>query len=325
MSGRYTDAIIAALRERLDPIPFRPGGRRALWADGSSARPLASQALRGPRGPIRPCLRSGGAAQKFEPDNTDRAALCIEPGPIAEGGELPIARSTAPRNSSRRSVASGADNPSSIARSAGVSISGMGRGSSRAGEFGADDSAALLSFKLAAVLTEVRAVAVSRLMQPYWAAVRSLPQRERFAVEQLGLRGYETFLPLVATKRAVAPLFASYLFCRIVERWHAINTCFGVLALVRVGDCPCRVPDYEIAALKARADPSGIIRLPPPPPPRSQRRFAKGEKVRITARQFAHFDAIHSGMRRGELERVLITILGGQREVSVARHLVEAR
>jgi transcription antitermination factor NusG len=159
-------------------------------------------------------------------------------------------------------------------------------------------------------------------MSRYWAVCRSLPKREVFAAEQLGLRGYETFLPLVATKRAVAPLFASYFFCRIVERWHAINTCFGVLALVRVGDCPCKIPDYEIAALKARADASGIIRLPPPPPPASQRRFAKGEKVKIIAGQFSHFDAIHSGMRRGDLERVLINLLGAQREVSVARHLV---
>jgi transcription antitermination factor NusG len=159
-------------------------------------------------------------------------------------------------------------------------------------------------------------------MPPYWAAVRSLPQRERLATEQLGLRGYETFLPLVATKRASAPLFTSYFFCRIVEQWRAINSCFGVLALVRVGDCPCRIPDYEIEALKARADASGIIRLPPPPPPKSRHVFKQGEKVKIIAGQFAHFDAIHSGMRRGDLERVLITILGAQREVSVARHLV---
>jgi transcription antitermination factor NusG len=159
-------------------------------------------------------------------------------------------------------------------------------------------------------------------MPPYWAAVRSLPQRERFATEQLGLRGYETFLPLVETQRASAPLFRGYFFCRIVDRWHAITTCFGVVALVRVGDCPCKIPDFEIETLKARADAAGIIRLPPPPPPASQRRFAKGEKVKIIAGQFSHFDAIHSGMRRGDLERVLINLLGAQREVSVARHLV---
>jgi transcription antitermination factor NusG len=160
-------------------------------------------------------------------------------------------------------------------------------------------------------------------MPAFWGVVRSLPKREAFAAERLRMdHGFEVFLPLVATKRASAPLFTSYFFCRIVEQWRAINSCFGVLALVRVGDCPCRIPDHEIAALKARADASGIIRLPPPPPPKSQRQFAKGEKVKIVAGQFAHFDAIHSGMRRGDLERVLITILGAQREVSVARHLV---
>jgi transcription antitermination factor NusG len=161
-------------------------------------------------------------------------------------------------------------------------------------------------------------------MQPYWAAVRSLPQRERFATEQIGLRGYETFLPLVATKRTSAPLFVGYFFCRIVEQWRAINYCFGVLALVRVGDCPCKIPDYEIEALKARADASGIIRLAPPPPPKTQRRFAKGEPVKIIAGQFSHFSGLHTGMRRGELERVLITILGAQREVKVARHHIAA-
>ena len=98
--------------------------------------------------------------------------------------------------------------------------------------------------------------------------------------------------------------------CRIATPW---------LALVKAGDFPCRIPDHEIAALKARADASGIIQLPPPP---SQRRFAKGEKVKILAGQFSHFDAIHSGMRRGDLERVLINLLGAQREVSVARHLI---
>jgi hypothetical protein len=45
---------------------------------------------------------------------------------------------------------------------------------------------------------------------PFWSVVRSLPAKERFAAEQLGLRGFEVFLPLVQTKRASQPLFASY-------------------------------------------------------------------------------------------------------------------
>jgi hypothetical protein len=51
--------------------------------------------------------------------------------------------------------------------------------------------------------------AVFRAM-PFWSVVRSQSQRERFAAEQLGLRGFETFLPMVQTKRASAPLFSGY-------------------------------------------------------------------------------------------------------------------
>ena len=52
--------------------------------------------------------------------------------------------------------------------------------------------------------------------------------------------GFEVFLPLVQTKRASTPLFPGYLFARIVDRWRSINTTFGVLCLVRVGDCPSK-------------------------------------------------------------------------------------
>jgi transcriptional antiterminator RfaH len=165
-----------------------------------------------------------------------------------------------------------------------------------------------------------------RVHAGFRGVVRSLPKREAFAAERLCMDGgFEVFLPLVQTQRASAPLFSGYFFCRIIDRWRSINSTLGVLCLVRVGDCPARCPDHEIAALKARADASGIIRLPPPPPPRSQHQFAKGEPVKITAGQFAHFSGLHTGMRRGDLERVLITILGAQREVMVGQHHIAAQ
>jgi hypothetical protein len=83
------------------------------------------------------------------------------------------------------------------------------------------------------------------------------------------------------------------------------------------------VPDAEIAAIKARADSRGIIKLPPPPPRPSQRKFTKGERVKVLAGG-ARFDAIHQGMTRRAREVVLISVLGGRREVEVPRHLVEA-
>ena len=111
-------------------------------------------------------------------------------------------------------------------------------------------------------------------------------QRERFACEQLGLRGYETFLPMTQTKRAAAPLFNGYFFVRIVEQWRSINCCFGVLCLVKVGDCPSKMPDYEIKALKAMIDGHGYVRLPEASTP-THRTIAIGAKVKITAGPFS--------------------------------------
>jgi transcriptional antiterminator RfaH len=129
-------------------------------------------------------------------------------------------------------------------------------------------------------------------MPAFWSVVRSLPKRERFAAEQLGLRGFEVFLPLVQTKRASAPLFSGYFFCRIVEQWRAINSTFGVLCLVRTGDCPARCPDYEIAALKAMTV-GGFVRLPEAPAAPARRKIAIGAKVKVTAGPFGGMSGLY--------------------------------
>jgi transcription antitermination factor NusG len=155
---------------------------------------------------------------------------------------------------------------------------------------------------------------------PFWAVVRSLPQRERFASEQLGLRGFETFLPMVATKRASAPLFRAYLFVRIIEQWRSINYCCGVLCLVRVGDCPSKMPDHEIAALRSRMDASGLIRLPPAPGPHV---FKRGDKVKVNVAGTV-LAGIHLGIRLRDRERILLQVFGSSRAVMVASHLIAA-
>jgi hypothetical protein len=59
----------------------------------------------------------------------DLAARWMLPSPIAAGAAASSFADTAPKNSGRLFSATGAANPSNIARSAGVSISGIGRGS----------------------------------------------------------------------------------------------------------------------------------------------------------------------------------------------------
>ena len=130
---------------------------------------------------------------------------------------------------------------------------------------------------------------------------------------------------MISTKRSSAPLFNSYFFVRIVEQWRSINTCFGVLGLVRVGDCPSKMPDAEIENIKSMIDERGFVRLPDKPPPASPFVFKRGERVKIIGGPFEGVRAIHSGMRAGDRERVLLQLLGSKaRPVMVPSHQVHA-
>ena len=162
-------------------------------------------------------------------------------------------------------------------------------------------------------------------MPAFWGVVRSQSQRERFASDQLGLRGFETFLPMVQTRRAAAPLFNGYFFVRIIEQWRSINFCFGVLGLVRVGDCPSKMPDAEIDALKAMIDGHGYVRLPDKPSQPSRRVFVKGAAVKIIGGPLQGVTALHSGLSAAEKEILLIAMLGASRRVAVPSHLVAAQ
>jgi transcriptional antiterminator RfaH len=160
-------------------------------------------------------------------------------------------------------------------------------------------------------------------MSAFWGVVRSLPKREVFAAERLRMDGgFEVFLPLVQTKRASAPLFSGYFFCRIIDRWRSINSTLGVLCLVRTGDCPARCPDREIDSLKAMIDGHGFIKLPEAPPPPARRKIAIGAKVKVTAGPFGGMSGLYAGQSTRERELVLLNVLGGQRPVAIAAHLV---
>ena len=158
-------------------------------------------------------------------------------------------------------------------------------------------------------------------MPAFWGAVRSLPRREAFADERLKAAGFETFLPLTQTKRGGAPLFAGYLFARVVEQWRVINSTLGVLCLVRTGDCPAKVPDAEIARLRSMIV-GGYIRLPEAPAPPARRKIAIGAKVRVTGGPFCGLSGLYAGQSTRERELVLLRVLGSQRPVAISAGLV---
>jgi transcription antitermination factor NusG len=157
---------------------------------------------------------------------------------------------------------------------------------------------------------------------PYWSVARTLPQREAFAAERLEAGGFEIFAPKVKTKRALVPLFAGYLFVFIVEQWRAIDSTPGVLKLIRFGDMPAKCPDAEVARLQAQVNRQGFIRLPDGPSKPARRIFAKGAAVRIVGGPLQGVAALHSGMSAAEKEILLIAMLGAQRPVAIAAHLL---
>ena len=159
-------------------------------------------------------------------------------------------------------------------------------------------------------------------MPAFWGVVRSLPKREVFAAERLRMdQGFEVFLPLVQTKRASQPLFSGYFFCRIVEQWRSINSTFGVLCLVRVGDCPARCPDHEVEALKSMIV-GGFVRLPGAVEPAAKRKIAIGAQVRVASGPFGGWRGLYAGQSTKDRERILLNLLGGPRPVLIPSSLV---
>jgi transcriptional antiterminator RfaH len=147
---------------------------------------------------------------------------------------------------------------------------------------------------------------------PYWTVARTLIKRESFAADHLVGAGFEVFAPKVEMGRQVAALFPGYLFIHIGETWRAIDRTRGVLSLVKFGDAPARCPDAEIAKLQSRLDENGLVRLPPPSQT-SHRGIPIGARVRVAG----GFDAIYLGMTAREREKVLMTILGRQVQVTL--------
>ena len=154
-----------------------------------------------------------------------------------------------------------------------------------------------------------------------WYAVRTKPNKESYAKENLLRQGFEVYLPVVkrlvshAGKKAFLPrpFFAGYLFVglRPEERnWTAINSTYGVLCAVHFGGVYPPVPEDLICELKAREDASGYVsldllkRVP----------FRQGDKVVLKTGE-GMLEAIFQAMSSEDRAVVLVELL--KREIKV--------
>ena len=164
-------------------------------------------------------------------------------------------------------------------------------------------------------------------MRLFGVVVQSLPDERAFAAGSASHDAWLTKLscPWSQTKRASAPLFASLFF-----RAHSSSnggrsiSRFGVLGLVRVGDCPASCPDHEIERLKAMVGRAGFVRLPDSHQARRGVCSRKAPLVKIIGGplQASPPSQRHVGERE---EIVLIAMLGAPRRIAVPCHLVAAQ
>jgi transcription elongation factor/antiterminator RfaH len=157
-----------------------------------------------------------------------------------------------------------------------------------------------------------------------WFVISTKARREKFAQEQLGYRGVETFLPrIVEPSRlrghaVVAPLFPSYLFVYIdlENQYFDVVWAPGVRKFIGFGALPCPVDTAVVEFLRTRVGHEGIVRAVPA--------FKPGDVVRVKRGPLEGLVGIieHPGCGRGRV-RVLMELLRRQTRVEVPQHIIE--
>jgi transcriptional antiterminator RfaH len=159
----------------------------------------------------------------------------------------------------------------------------------------------------------------------YWACARLESRREAAAQHFLKLAGYQVYIPQIREQRlrrhrrieVIAPLFPAYAFVVIEQQWHSARWAIGVTAIIMDCDHPARVPDPVIDEIRRR-EIRGAVELAPAPG------MKVGELVRVSGGPFEGQLGLYAGMRPHERVAVLLQILGGPCQVTLARADVAA-
>jgi transcription antitermination factor NusG len=152
--------------------------------------------------------------------------------------------------------------------------------------------------------------------QPFpWYAVRVRSRFEQVASASLRSKGYEEFVPLVATRRRwsdrtrdiAIPLFPGYVFCRFdASRRVPILESPGVVNVLACGSRLTPIPDEEIQAIQTMLQSS----LPVEPYPFMQ----AGRKIRIERGPLAGLEGVVVEVKKQFRIVASVTLL--QRSVS---------
>ena len=158
-----------------------------------------------------------------------------------------------------------------------------------------------------------------------WYVVRTLPQRELQAAQQLANQGFRAFVPRYWKNRrharkvetVSAPLFPRYIFTvfdRTRDRWRSVNGTLGVERLLMTGGEPQAVPRGVVENLLHAADPEGNIDF--------KFSLREGQSVKVTAGPFADLIGKLEKLDEKGRVRILLELMGGPVRVALPAHLV---
>jgi transcription antitermination factor NusG len=159
----------------------------------------------------------------------------------------------------------------------------------------------------------------------YWAVAQTESQREHVAANFLKQNCYEIYLPRIIAKAGarerVVPLFPTYLFVRIEDRWWSIQRTIGVLRVLMADDRPAMIDDKTVCAIQKREGDNGLVKLPKPPSPAS---IVRGQNVVIREGSFSGRVGVYDGMAAHDRVRVLLTLMGRSVPVSLRMKDIQA-
>ena len=157
-----------------------------------------------------------------------------------------------------------------------------------------------------------------------WYLIYTKPRVESLAQENLIRQGYETYLPLIETKRrkqgryvaVVEAMFSRYLFINLnctTDNWSPIRSTIGVANMVRFNGLPSMVPAALIESIKAMEDEQGLHRV-------QEKEFKVGDTVSIIDGIFAGLKGIYQAKTSQERVIVLLDIAGQYTRVSMNKN-----
>lgn len=162
-------------------------------------------------------------------------------------------------------------------------------------------------------------------MYAYWAVGKVKPNQDKIAIQNLRNQGFENYYPRTlelkrtrqGMQRCPVPLFPSYIFIRVINKWACLNSTHGLAGVLMSSGYPAVVNDKTIEQLRQR-EIGGIIRLP------KERRFAEGDTVTINAGPFAGQQGLVERMSSRERQNVLLALLSGSAKVLIDEENLEA-